>query len=126
MANILLIEPDKVLADTYSRALGFGGHTVVQAFSAQEAIHAADQSTPDAVILELQLIGHDGIEFLQEFRSYVEWQEIPVIVLSNLTRGMFDRSRTALSRDYGVDDCLYKPRTTLRQLLHVLDRVLTT
>jgi two-component system phosphate regulon response regulator PhoB len=73
MANILLIEPDRLLAEIYQRALSSEGHNVVVCAGAQSAILSADQSTPDLVILELQLVEHSGIEFLYEFRSYSEW-----------------------------------------------------
>ncbi|HEX8762184.1 MAG TPA: response regulator [Candidatus Saccharimonadales bacterium] len=124
MANVLLIEPDKVLGGTYQQALRLWGYEVTHAFSAQEAINAADKARPDVVVLELQLIGHDGIEFLQEFRSYPEWQDVPVVVLSHLTRELLEQSRVTLARDYGVYDCLYKPRTTLSHLQRAINGVL--
>ncbi len=66
MAQILLIEPDRLLAETYAQSLTGGGHRVVACAGAQAAIHAADQDCPDIVILELQLVEHSGVEFLYE------------------------------------------------------------
>jgi DNA-binding response OmpR family regulator len=123
MAKVLLIEPDGVLARTYIKALEFAGHSVVQARSAQQAIDAVDAGKPDIVVLELQLVTHDGIEFLHELRSYSEWQDVPVIVLSGLTRGLFEQARQTLQRDFGVQHCLYKPRTSLEQLTRIITEV---
>jgi DNA-binding response OmpR family regulator len=125
MANILLIEPDRVLADTYRQALLRDGHEIMVRTSAQVAIFAADETLPDLVILELQLIEHSGIEFLYEFRSYPEWQAIPVIILSHVPPAEFDVSRELLTRELGVRSYHYKPHTSLRRLLAVVNELAT-
>lgn len=117
MSQILLIEPDRVLAETYRQALLAGGHTVVCCASAQAGIISADQHRPDVVILELQLIEHSGIEFLYELRSYQDWQNIPVIVHTMVPPSEFTANRNLLKSQLGVDTYLYKPDTSLRQLL---------
>lgn len=117
MAQILLVEPDRLLAETYHRALTDAGHRVAACAGAQAAIMTADQISPDLVILELQLIEHSGIEFLYEFRSYPEWQAVPVLIHSNVPPAEFADSWPILGRELGVDIYLYKPRTSLRQLI---------
>jgi DNA-binding response OmpR family regulator len=117
MAQILLVEPDRRLAEIYSMALADEGHQVIVAAGAQAAISAADTARPDLVILELQLIEHSGIEFLYEFRSYPEWQAIPVLVHSGVPAGEFAGSWQILGRELGVDVYFYKPRTSLKQLV---------
>ncbi len=121
MPNILLIEPDRRLTETYRRALEAAGHAVTTANGAQAAIMAADAAKPDLVILELQLIEHSGIEFLYEFRSYLDWQAIPVIIQSQVPPGEFNDNRQLLAQELGVKAYLYKPHTTLRQLLAQVD-----
>lgn len=122
MANILLIEPDRLLADTYRQSLETAKHNVLMCSSAQSAIFAADTIKPDAVVLELQLIDHSGIEFLYEFRSYPEWQAIPVIVLTQVPPMEFNGSRALLVDELGVVDYLYKPQTTLAELIEVVNQ----
>jgi CheY-like chemotaxis protein len=117
MTHILLIEPDTVLARTYMQALQHVGYTVARAAGAQEAINEADGKVPDIVILELQMAVHDGVEFLQEFRSYPEWQRIPIVVNTSIAPVALAPVRYALEHDLGVKACLYKPRTTLQQLI---------
>lgn len=117
MARILLIEPDRTLAKTYYAALQTAGHTVVVCSSAQAGIMAADKSKPDLVILELQLVGHSGIEFLYEFRSYADWQNIPLIVHTHVPPSEFAGARNLLMRELGVSSYLYKPQTTLQKLI---------
>ena len=117
MANVLLIEPDAVLARTYIQALQHVGHDVSYAASAQDAIAAADETKPDVVVLELRMAVHDGIEFLYEFRSYPEWQHIPIIVNSHIAPGNLEPVSAALQDDLGVVALLYKPSTSLQQLI---------
>ncbi len=117
MANILLIEPDRLLAETYCQALKSAGHKVVPCASAQAAILAADQMKPDVVVLELQLIEHSGIEFLYEFRSYVDWQFTPVIVQTSVPASEFATNWQSLKKQLGIEVYLYKPQTNLKQLI---------
>lgn len=115
--KILLVEPDRILADTYRQALTGDGHKVVMCAGAQAAIFAADELQPDLVILELQLTGHSGIEFLYEFRSYDDWTAVPVIAHTNVPAGEFGGSWELLRDQLGVSGYHYKPLTSLRTLL---------
>jgi CheY-like chemotaxis protein len=116
MAQLILVEPDRVLAGTYKDMLEAVGHQVIPVSSAQAAIIAADYATPDAIILELQLIEHSGIEFLYEFRSYPEWFDIPVIVHTQVPPHEFNDNQQLLRQQLNVQTYLYKPQTTLHQL----------
>jgi len=120
MAYVLLIEPNTVLAGTYAQAMQLAGHEVVHSIGAQAAISAADRRTPDVVVLELQLPVHNGVEFLQEFRSYPEWQEVPVIVHTVIPLQRLASGRAALKQDLGVETVVYKPRTSLKDLLRLV------
>jgi DNA-binding response OmpR family regulator len=119
--NIILIEPDRVLADTYRLAFESVGHRAVMCASAQSAIFAADEVKPDLVIMELQLIGHSGIEFLYEFRSYTEWQAVPVMLLTGVPAGEFADSWELLREELGVSAYYYKPLTSLQTLVRAIN-----
>lgn len=67
--RVLLIEPDVVQVRNLEAAISREGHIVASARSAQSAVHVADQHHPDVVVMELQLPGHNGIEFLYEFQA---------------------------------------------------------
>ncbi|MDB5170117.1 MAG: Signal transduction histidine kinase [Candidatus Saccharibacteria bacterium] len=121
--KIVLLEPDKVLANTYRQALTQAGHKVVMCATAQAAIFAADELKPDLVIMELQLTSHSGIEFLYEFRSYDDWTAVPVIVLTNVPAGEFSDCWSLLRDQLGVQGYHYKPLTSLRTLLRAVSAV---
>ncbi len=124
MAQILLIEPDRILAETYGRSLVAAGHRVMSCFTAQAAVQAADKQQPDLVILELQLVEHSGIEFLYEFRSYSEWQNIPVIIQTTVPPSEFSDNWQLMREELGVQAYLYKPQTSLKQLIDAVSEQL--
>lgn len=123
--RVLLVEPDVVLGEIFAKALEAKGYVVERVAGAQEAVIAADDNRPDLVICELQLVGHSGIEFLYEFRSYADWQDIPVIVLSTVPPLEFNGSRIGLKEQLGVETYLYKPATSIAEMLRVVGEAIT-
>lgn len=123
--HILIVEPDRKLAETYARAFELDGHQATVSATAQQGILAADAQTPDVVLLELQLAAHSGMEFLYELRSYAEWQHIPVVVCSQVPPVEFQESQNLL-RQLGVRAYHYKPRTALRDLLAAISDIAHT
>ncbi len=126
MSRILLLEPDRLLAKTYLKALQTAGHVVHVSHTAQSAISSADKIKPGIVIMELQLVSHSGIEFLYEFRSYTDWQNIPVVILTNVPANEFASCRQLLMNDLNVLVYLYKPQTSLQKLLQSINELTVT
>ncbi len=122
--NILIIEPDKILADTYKKVLDNSYFNIQVVATAQEGILAADAHCPDLVICELQLVNHGGIEFIYEFRSYKDWQSIPLIIFSSVPPTEFADSQNLMIDQLAVSRYLYKPNTTNLQLIKTVDELL--
>lgn len=120
MADILLLEPDSLLATAYCQAFEHEGHSVRLTVGAQDAVFQIDERVPDVIVAELQLVAHSGIEFLYELRSYAEWQATPVIIHSAIPPAEFSDSAMLLRHRLGVVAYLYKPHTTLRTLLRAV------
>jgi DNA-binding response OmpR family regulator len=125
MANILLIEPDRLLAETYRQALEGAGHKVAVCAGAQAGVLVADKFKPELIILELQLVEHSGIEFLYEFRSYADWHKIPVVIHSQVPPSEFADNFSLLQKELGVVSYLYKPQTSLKELTEAISEQLT-
>jgi DNA-binding response OmpR family regulator len=117
MSNILFVEPNLLLARTYVAAVQHAGYDARYARSAQDAITAADTQCPDVVLLELELPSHDGIEFLHEFRSYSEWMDVPVVLLTNVTPPTLAPLEKQLEEDFGIRMYLYKPQASLQKII---------
>jgi DNA-binding response OmpR family regulator len=113
--NVLLVEPDKILADTYHHALTQDGHRVKICSDAEKAVVLCNNWQPDVAIIELLLNHHSGIEFLYEFRSYSDWQAVPIIVHSYITPSEIKRYEQTL-HELNVQTYLYKPYTSLSNL----------
>jgi DNA-binding response OmpR family regulator len=124
MKKILLVEPDSLLAKSYSQYLINNGFSVKVSHHVQKAVDEIDTELPDVVILELQIASHNGYEFLYELRSYMEWQDIPVIIHTSVpihVSSMNDQ----IMKQLGVVSYLYKPSTSLSKLLYAVDDSLT-
>ncbi|HUY53204.1 MAG TPA: response regulator [Candidatus Dormibacteraeota bacterium] len=124
--NVLIIEPNPVLGNIYKDFFTNAKFEVVLCNDGQKAIDAIDKAKPDFIILELQLTGHNGYEFLYELRSYKEWLSIPVLINT-----FIPESRTKLNsnnlHDLGIVGYLYKPTTSLEKIKNFIeDYALTT
>lgn len=117
MPRILILEPDKLLAEKYRRTFEHAGYEAAYVTSGQAAVDYADERAPDIIILELQLPAHNGLEFLYEFRSYTDWQHIPVIVNTSIPPSNIDLAGEKIYTELGIKSWHYKPETSLQLLL---------
>lgn len=113
---ILLVEPNKLFAQTIQKSLAKSGYKVRLATGASAAIASADEQKPDLVVLEIQLAKHNGIEFLYEFRSYPDWQGVPVIIYSQIPPSRFKLMQKELTL-LGIYSYFDKTKTSLARLL---------
>ncbi|HUC95776.1 MAG TPA: response regulator [Candidatus Saccharimonadia bacterium] len=123
LPNILIIEPDIVLAKTYQRFLEDQGYKITISHEAQLAIDTMEKNTPNLIIIELQLSSHNGYEFLYELRSYSEWSSIPVIVNSLIPTSDLDMGGKVV-KHLGIVEYLYKPNLSLKKLLKIVEKTL--
>ncbi len=122
MSKVLLIEPDKLLAEVYERTLAAAGYTVQRAITAEQAIQAIDAAKPDTVVVSMELPRHNGVEFLYEFRSYSEWQTIPTIVLTSLPNSeVLDNA--VLRHQLGVEVVLIRSQAKATDLVRAVKRL---
>jgi DNA-binding response OmpR family regulator len=123
MAHILLVESDRILAGILTKSFKGAGHQTSWHVDPQEAVLAADENKPDVVILDLLLAGRSGTEFLYEFRSYTEWQDLPVIIYSNLSQEEVGTGSSGFS-ELKITAFHYKPTTTLVDLSRSVEKAL--
>ncbi len=101
-AEVLIIEDVKEMSDLVAMYLGKEGMSVKQAESAEDALALLETYSPDIVILDLNLPGMDGFEFLHQFRKT---NNVPVIIVS--ARDADEDIITGLG--YGADEFVTKP-----------------
>lgn len=122
--DVLIIEPDHHLAISYQQALEAEGIAAAIAYDGQEAITAIDEGKPRLVCLELHLPRHNGVEFIYELRSYPEWDDIPIVLLTFVSEPDLGFSR-GIQEQLGIQHYFYKPRTELRQFTDYIKRQVT-
>lgn len=123
MKRVLLVEPDHALLDTMRKYFSQRNLTVSTASTAQQAIIRADSARPDVVVLELAMPEHNGLAFLQEFRSYTDWVNVPVVIYSHIP--LEDTGFTEEDwKKQGVVTYLYKSTGTLANLFNHIDQIL--
>lgn len=125
MARVLLIEPDKPLATSIKKFLSRKGHLVDWQPDPQGAINSADRKPPDAVIVDLALGAHNGVEFLYEFRSYPEWLTVPIIVYAGVAPQELTSLESAFEK-LTVSAYHYKPTTSMVDLAKSVERLVAT
>jgi DNA-binding response OmpR family regulator len=120
MKRMLIIEDDQLVGNIYRHKFRSEGFTVELAVDGEAGLKAVQSMRPDVVILDLMLPKLNGVEVLKRLRATPEFQELPVIVLSNayLSNLIQDAWRA------GANNCLIKASCTPQQLLEVVQKTL--
>ena len=87
MKKVLLIDDDPVIGTSYGRKLRSAGYDVHVAEDGAEGLLALKDFRPDVVLLDLDMPGINGIEWLNEIRCYPTLRHLPVVVLSAGSHG---------------------------------------
>ncbi|HSW79063.1 MAG TPA: response regulator [Candidatus Babeliales bacterium] len=123
MAEVLILDTDRQFSKNLAKYLGGEGHSATAYVEPQQAILGVDTKHPHIIILDLILAGRSGIEFLYELRSYPEWQNTPVLVVSRLSSDEVFSFQPAF-RQLNVSDYLNKTTTSLSDLREKIEQVL--
>jgi two-component system response regulator MprA len=100
---VLVVDDEHAVRESLRRALTLEGHDVVLAADGREALSAVAESSPDLVVLDLQLPELDGLDVCRRLRA--TGNRTPVLMLTARTE-VEDR---VTGLDAGADDYLGKP-----------------
>ncbi len=117
--RILLIEPDRSMGKMLAEAFELDGHSVNVQRDGQHALDGVDHHNPDVIVLEPQLSKHNGVEFLFELRSQLDWQKIPVVLYAT-NRNVLGKEFEKAWQQLGVKQILYKPETSIAKLKKIV------
>jgi DNA-binding response OmpR family regulator len=81
-AKILIVDDDEGVTLTFARMLRLEGYQVRTAVSAETGLVEADESRPDAIILDLRMPLVDGLGFLRRLRTQVGQRTTPVAIVT--------------------------------------------
>ena len=110
--KVLIIEDDVAIMSLMSRVLEANNYETVCVQSGRAAINLLASHCPDVVLLDLGLPDIDGIDVLDQLRS---WSQIPVVVVSART----NETEKVRALDLGADDYLTKPFGTSELLARI-------
>jgi DNA-binding response OmpR family regulator len=100
--QILIVEDDNDTAEVVSLLLETAGYQTVMVDSGSIALNEIQNSTPDLVLLDLNLPDIGGIDVLKQVREH---SFLPMIILSGFTQ---ERDKVN-ALEAGADDFLSKP-----------------
>jgi DNA-binding NtrC family response regulator len=101
--RVLIVEDEPRLRDMLTRAVGEMGFTAWAVGSAESALRGLDQKPADILIVDLNLPGMSGIDFLENARA--RWPAVQSIVLTGF--GDLESARRAIHLE--VVEFLSKP-----------------
>ena len=78
--RVLAVDDESSLTELLSMAMRYEGWQVTTAASGTDAVKAARETRPDAIVLDMMLPDFDGLEVMRRIRA--ESPEIPVIFLT--------------------------------------------
>lgn len=104
-AIVLIADDEPLLTDLLEFRLGARGYETVIAHDGREALAKLDESMPQAVVLDMMMPVHNGLEVLRRMRASELHAETPVIMLT-ARRGEAD---VVGALELGANDYLVKP-----------------
>jgi CheY-like chemotaxis protein len=85
--KILLVDDSKMQRWVIQRDLIKAGFTVVMAGDGEEGLRQAKGEIPDLILLDMMLPKVTGLDMLRVLKKDVDTQDIPVLVLTGLSKG---------------------------------------
>ena len=118
--KVLIIEDDVPLIDLYDKKFTAKGYEVIRAVDGVKGVEAAEESLPDAIVLDLMLPVMNGFEVLKKLKKNDKTRRIPIVILSNygetpnITEGLLS----------GAAEYLIKVEHTPEEVVDVVDDII--
>ena len=119
MKKIVIIEDDTELQRSLRDSLS-ADFSVFQAYDGESGLKAVFETKPDLIVLDLILPKKSGFEALKEIKEKAEFQEIPVVILSNLE----GKKEVEKAMSSGAEIYLVKAYYTLDEITQVVKNIL--
>lgn len=118
---VLIVEDDEWLAEQHVRTLSEAGIRADSVPHALAAIDSIDLAVPDALVLDVLLVGPNAFTLLHELQSHADLAGIPVILCTNNAEGLAEEDVEA----YGVARVLDKATMLPEELAAAVKKVLS-
>jgi two-component system OmpR family response regulator len=117
--RILAVDDESSLTELLSMAMRYEGWQVSTAASGNEAVKAAREVRPDAIVLDMMLPDFDGLEVMRRVRS--EDPDVPVIFLtakdavSDRINGLTAGGDDYVTKPFSLEEVIARLRALLRR-----------
>ncbi len=120
MKKIAIIEDDLTILEMYKLKFEFANFKVSTALDGKEGLEVIKREMPDMILLDIRMPVMSGDEMLRELRATDWGKDIPVIVLTNISRDEAPRTLWHL----GVSDYIVKASSTPQMILEKVEQLL--
>jgi two-component system phosphate regulon response regulator PhoB len=116
--KILIVEDERGIQELLRVNLSRAGYEIFQAENAAAAIKLLDRIEPDLVLLDWNMLGQSGLEFVKTLRSRLQ-NSLPIIMVSARS----SEKDKLLAFEAGVDDFVSKPFHVRELLARVKSKI---
>jgi len=118
--KVLLAEDDPFLIDIYSTKFKSVGFELSLADSGDKVLKRLQENRPDILLLDIVLPGMSGWEALSEIKKDPQFNDLKIMVLSNLGQ----KSEVEKGIEMGADGYLIKAHYTPTQIVEEINKLL--
>ncbi len=118
---ILIIEDDSFLLQMYATKLTKAGFEVKSAGDGNQGLKKAKELNPSLILLDLVMPAMDGFKVLEELKLDLATQDIPVIVLSNMS----EREDVQKCLQLGAVDYLIKAHFVPSEVINKIRNIIS-
>jgi two-component system, OmpR family, phosphate regulon response regulator PhoB len=101
--KVLNVEDDPDIRTFVSTVVEENGYIPILAKDGEEGMQKVKEEAPDLIILDILMPKESGIKMYHELKTDPELKNIPVVMLSGVSKRTFLRSQAALS-EFGNED----------------------
>ena len=117
--TILTVDDSRTMRELIRHCLTDAGFEVITAEHGADGLAKLENSTPDAIITDINMPVMDGFQFIENVRAMDSRKRVPILVLSTES----DTDKKARARDAGATGWIVKPFDAVK-LVGALKRVL--
>lgn len=119
MADILIVEDDRIISELIRRTLSMTGHEGLTAYTGREALLVLDKEKVDLILMDIGLPDMDGFSLMK--RCLEDYAEIPVICVTakdeipDRIRGLKDGAEDYIVKPFAMEELLARIQVVLRR-----------
>lgn len=111
--RILIAEDDKFISRALKDGLSRAGFHIANAYNGEEALQMIKNESFDIILLDLIMPIKDGLEVLKEVKADKKYQNIPVLIFTNLDNDETVRQ----AKELGAEEYLTKADFTIIDII---------